>query len=40
MSLAFPIVLTMKKIKTIVKARNPGEEVETEVTNSETLNSD
>ena len=35
-------VLTTKKtllvVKTIVKCRNPGEEVETEVTNSETLN--
>ena len=35
-------MLTMKKtvvvIKTIVKARNPAEEVKTEVTDSETLN--
>ena len=41
-SLAFPVVLTTKKtvgvIKTIVKARNPEEDVETEVTDSETLN--
>ena len=38
-SLAFPIVLTTKKtlivIKTIVKARDRGDEIENEVTNSE-----
>ena len=43
-SLAFPLVLTTKKtlivIKTIVKARDPGYEIENEVTNSETLNSE
>ena len=43
-SLAFPIVLTTKKalvvFKTVVKSRNTGEEVEAEVTNSETLNSE
>ena len=41
-SLVFPIALTAKKtlvvIKTIVKARNPGDVVENEATNSETLN--
>ena len=40
-SLAFLIVLTTKKtpvvIKTLVNARKPGDEVENEVTNSETL---
>ena len=38
-SLAFPIVLTTKKtlivIKTILKTRDPGDEIENEVTSSE-----
>ena len=42
-SLAFPIVLATKKtlivIKTILKTRDSGDEVENEVANSETLNS-
>ena len=44
MSLTFPIVMTMKKtlvvIKSIVKVRDPGDEVENEVINSEILNSE
>ena len=43
MSLTFPIVMTMKKIlvviKSIVKARGPGDEVENKVINSEIYNS-
>ena len=35
-SLTFPIVI----IKTIVKARDPGDEVENKVTNSQNLNSE
>ena len=41
---AFPTVLTTKKtlivIKTIVKTRDPGDEIVNEATNSETLNSE
>ena len=44
MSLTFPIVMTMKKtlvvIKSIVKVRDTGDEVENEVINSEILNSE
>ena len=40
--LAFRIAFTTKKvlivIQTIVKAEDPGDEIENEVTNSETLN--
>ena len=40
--MTFPIVMTMKKtmvvIKSIVKARDPEDEVENEVINSEILN--
>ena len=43
-SLAILIVLTTKEtlivVKTIVKTRDPGDEVENNVTNSETLNSE
>ena len=43
-SLTFPIVMTMKKtlvvIKSIVKVRDTGDEVENEVINSEILNSE